>query len=116
MKFKGFGTSHINMEKTSMSGTVTRLCAPIALAMFVGLSACTEKKSQDSLAQDTALNRDLQMANADTSAQPALKDVPAGAVAPAPVAPTTATPRATPRTTAPARSTRPVVRTPARPA
>ncbi|MEP6904733.1 MAG: YMGG-like glycine zipper-containing protein, partial [Gemmatimonadales bacterium] len=74
----------------------------------LGLSACVSKKD-DTLAQDTSLNRDLQMANADTSAQPALKDVPAGTVAPAPV------------TTAPAAPTRArtssggtVVRTPTR--
>jgi len=69
------------------------------------LSACVDKKKDDTLAQDTTLNRDLQMANADTGAQPALKDVPAGtAVAPAPVT-------AAPRTSAPGRT---VVRTPTR--
>lgn len=93
-----------------MSRTIARWTAPLALAIAVGLSACGDK--EDTLAQDTSLSRDLQMANADTSAQPALQDVPAGTAAtPAPVAPVPA-----PRTTAPARKTsgRTVVRTPAR--
>ncbi len=89
-----------------MSGKVSRLLTAAAITLAVGLSACSEKKNQDTLAQDTSLNRDLQMANADTSAQPALKDVPAGTVAPAPAAPATTTPR----------PTRTVVRTPTRPA
>ncbi len=89
-----------------MSGKVSRMLTAAAITLAVGLSACTEKKNQDTLAQDTSLNRDLQMANADTSAQPALKDVPAGTVAPAPAAPATTTPR----------PTRTVVRTPTRPA
>ncbi|HEY3257821.1 MAG TPA: hypothetical protein VGJ64_03125, partial [Gemmatimonadaceae bacterium] len=93
-----------------MSGTVSRALAVFALAL--GVSACTEKKNEDTLAQDTALNRDLQMANADTAAQPALKDIAAGTVAPAPAAPTppTSTTRRsgtvarTPTRTAPART------------
>lgn len=101
------------MEKTTMSGTVNRTVASIAIMIAFALSACTEKKSEDTLAQDTALNRDLQMANADTAAQPQLKDIPAGTIAPASAAPAPQSPA--PRTTAPRRST-PVVRTPVRPA
>jgi hypothetical protein len=68
-----------------MSRKLIRWSAPLALAVAFGLSACVDTKKDDTLAQDTTLNRDLQMANADTGAQPALKDVPAGtAVAPAP--------------------------------
>ena len=92
-----------------MSGTVLRAVAVAAITLGLGVSACTEKKGNDTLAQDTSLNRDLQMANADTAAQPALKDIPAGTVAPAPAAPVAAAPRAT--TT---RRTGTVVRTPAR--
>ena len=95
-----------------MSRKVSRLLAAAAMTLAIGLGACTEKKNQDSLAQDTSLNRDLQMANADTTAQPALKDVPAGTVAPAPVSPTPATPN--PRPAPPRRSTGTVVRTPTR--
>lgn len=99
-----------------MSRTITRWTAPLAIAIAVALSACTDKKKDDTLAQDTSLNRDLQMANADTSAQPALKDVPA-ATAPT-TAPTTTVPRSTPRVSAPPRrsSGGAVVRTPTRPA
>lgn len=93
-----------------MSRTIARWTAPLALAIAVGLSACGDKK-EDTLAQDTSLSRDLQMANADTSAQPALQDVPAGTSAePAPV-----TRAPAPRTTTPARKTSgSTVRTPAR--
>lgn len=97
-----------------MSGTVSRPVAVIAIMIAFGLSACTEKKNEDTLAQDTALNRDLQMANADTAAQPALKDIPAGTVAPAPAAPAPQAPA--PRSTTTRRSGGTVVRTPVRPA
>ena len=87
-----------------MSTKLIGWSVPLALAVALGLSACSKKDNTDTLAQDTSLNRDLQMANADTTAQPALKDVPAGTVAPAPV------------TTAPSAPTRTrtVVRTPPR--
>ncbi len=92
-----------------MSRKLIGWSAPLALAVAFGLSACVDKKTDDTLAQDTSLNRDLQMANADTAAQPALKDVPAGTA----VAPTPATAR---RTSAPARTSSggTVVRTPTR--
>jgi len=95
-----------------MSGTVNRTVASIAIMIAFALSACTEKKSEDTLAQDTALNRDLQMANADTAAQPALQDIPAGTVAPAPAAPRPQT--TAPRSTTTRRSGGTVVRTPTR--
>ncbi len=48
-----------------------------ALALLAG--ACsTREGNDDSLAVDTALNRDLQLANRDTAAQPQLRDVPSG--------------------------------------
>lgn len=80
-----------------MSKYISRIAAPLALSLALALGACSEKKSDDSLAQDTSLNRDLQMANQDTAAQPALQDVP-----------TTTTPVTTPSTRAP------VTRAPAR--
>jgi hypothetical protein len=97
--------------EAEMSRTIARWTAPLALAIAVGLSACNDKK-EDTLAQDTSLSRDLQMANADTSVQPALQDVPAGTT----TTPATAAPQPAPRATAPARKTtgRAVVRTPAR--
>lgn len=49
-----------------------------AFALLAG--ACTTREgNDDSLAVDTALNRDLQLANRDTAAQPQLQDVPSGA-------------------------------------
>lgn len=80
-----------------MSKYISRVAAPLALSLALALGACSEKKSDDSLAQDTSLNRDLQMANQDSTAQPALQDVPA-----------TTTPVTTPSTRAP------VTRAPAR--
>ena len=64
-----------------------RLGASIFLTAAI-LAACNSeaKKGPDStaLGADSALNRDLAMANKDTAAQPALKDVPKPAEAPAP--------------------------------
>lgn len=57
-----------------------RFLAPLALAAGVALSAgaCNKDKGNTAaLAQDTTLNRDLQLANKDSAAQPQLKDVPA---------------------------------------
>lgn len=81
----------------------------LALALFAG--ACA--KSDDTAAADSALNKDIQLANRDTAAQPALTDVPAATAAnPAPSASaprtttrTTTTPRTTTRTTTTPRTT-----------
>jgi len=76
--------------------------APFAHAAALSLSACTvsDSKSDTSLARDTALSRDLQMAGRDTSVQPQLKDVPATPAAePAPApTPMRTTPREPART------------------
>ncbi|MDP9206526.1 MAG: hypothetical protein M3P12_13905 [Gemmatimonadota bacterium] len=61
----------------------------LSFALFAG--ACAKK--DDTAAADSALNRDIQLANRDTAAQPALTDVPA-ATATNP-APSTSAPRAT---------------------
>jgi hypothetical protein len=73
---------------------IPRLIAPLSLALV--FAACADTKD-DTLAQDTSLNRDIQLANRDTGAQPALTDVPAVTTS----APSTSAPR----TTAPARTT-----------
>ncbi len=96
-----------------MSKYIPHWSAPLALLLALAAGACADNKNDDTLAQDTSLNRDLQMANQDTSAQPALQDVPAtGAPTPAPAsrAPVVRTPsrststvRTPPRT--PARTT-----------
>src|SRR5690348_14934145 len=79
----------------------TRGSAAILLVAAAVLGACSsgDKKGPDSaaLGADSTLNRDLALANRDTTVQPQLKDVPANA--PAAPAPTT---------------TRPVTKTPAR--
>jgi hypothetical protein len=59
------------------------VAAPLALSMALFAGAC---KAKDAAVQDTALNRDLQLANRDSAAQPALKDVPPAAPAAAPEA------------------------------
>lgn len=90
-----------------MSQYMTRATALLTLsaALIVG---CSADKKSDTLAQDTSLNSDIQLANADSAAQPKLKDVPV-TTTPAP-APVTTAPA--PRTTsAPRRTT---TRTPAR--
>jgi hypothetical protein len=79
---------------------IPRFGATLALSLAVVASACSVKKD-DTLAQDTSLNKDIQLANRDTAAQPTLTDVPAGtATTPSTSA---AAPRAT--TTNPARTT-----------
>lgn len=81
----------------------TLVAVPAVLAL-VALAACSGEKKNDTLAQDSTLNRDMQLANADTAAKPALNDVPAAKTpAPAPSASATA-PRSTPARSAPARA------------
>lgn len=47
----------------------------IVASLALSLTACSEKKNDDVLAQDSSLNKDLALANSDTLAQPQLKDV-----------------------------------------
>ena len=72
---------------------IPRFNASLALSFALFAAACTTK-TDNNAAADSALNKDIQLANRDTAAQPALTDVPASSTAPAPT--TTAT---TPRTT-----------------
>ncbi|MEO8577990.1 MAG: hypothetical protein ABI556_14875 [Gemmatimonadales bacterium] len=91
-----------------MSKYIPRLSAALVLSLAVLAGACKDNKGNDSLAQDTSLNRDLQMANQDTLAQPALTDVPASG------APTTSTASSAPVVRTPTRSSGSSVRTPPR--
>lgn len=98
-----------------MSKYINRWGAPLVLMAALAVAACSDTKKNDTLAQDSSLNRDLQMANQDTSAQPQLNDVPATST------PTTAAPaapapvRSAPVRSAPVRAApRTVVRTPPR--
>jgi hypothetical protein len=70
---------------------IPRLKASLVLSLALLAGACAKK--DDTAAADSALNSDIQLANRDTAAQPALTDVPATtATAPAP---STSAPRAT---------------------
>ena len=102
-----------------MTQHIRQVGAPLALAALFALSACTVKdpKSDNSLAVDSSLNKDLQLAGRDTAAQPQLRDVPAtpAATTPAPVPMRTGTapaprPATTGRTTAPVRTPAPAPR------
>ena len=91
-----------------------RLFAALSLTFTVA-AACGDDNKGDTLATDTTLNRDLELANVDTGAQPSLTDVPASAepapamdapvAAPRTVTPTRTTPRQPSRTTAAPRPT-----------
>jgi len=91
-----------------MSKYTSRI-TPLALTFALGVAACSkgDNKADTSLAQDTALSRDLQLATGDSAAQPQLKDVPA-TPAPEPSrnpSPTTSKPRTSrpaPKPTTPA--------------
>ena len=80
----------------------TRRLGPSLLVAAALLGACSSesKKGPDSLGADSTLNRDLAMANRDSTAQPQLKDVPASqpaAPAPEKSAPARSTPKSTPK-------------------
>jgi len=69
---------------TTMQTKFSRTATPVLLIAILALGACKQgDKPEDALAQDTSLAHDLQLANADTMAQPQLKDVPV-TIAPAP--------------------------------
>jgi hypothetical protein len=77
---------------------IPRLNASLALSLALLLGACTAK-TDNTAAADSALNKDIQLANRDTAAQPALTDVPAGtAKNPAPTTTRTTTRTTTTRT------------------
>lgn len=94
-----------------MSKYIRRVGAPLALTIAFAIGACSKggEKADTTLAQDSALNRDLQLATGDSAAQPQLKDVPPPAPAPEP-APTRTPTR--PRTTPTRPTTRPTTPAP----
>ena len=61
-----------------MTTKYIRTLTPLFAFAFAAGACTTRDRANDSLAADTALNRDLQLANRDTAAQPQLQDVPAG--------------------------------------
>ena len=85
---------------------IPRFGASLALSFAFLAGACA--KTENNAAADSALNKDIQLANGDSAAQPALTDVPASAT-PSTVTPTTTgTGTGTTRTT----TTRTTTRTP----
>ncbi|MDQ6690825.1 MAG: hypothetical protein M3Z18_09985 [Gemmatimonadota bacterium] len=87
---------------------IPRLNASLALAITLLAGACSVKKD-NTAAADSALNKDIQLANRDTAAQPTLADVPAGTAknpAPTTTAPRTTTTRTTTATRTPTTTTR----------
>ena len=61
-----------------MKANFSRIVTPVILGVTLALGACKQgDRPEDALAQDTSLAHDLQLANSDTTAQPALTDVPA---------------------------------------
>jgi len=83
---------------------IPRLKTSLLLSLALVAGACA--KSDNTAAADSALNKDIQLANRDTAAQPALTDVPAATTTNP--APSTSAPRTTTRTTTrtPATTTR----------
>jgi hypothetical protein len=74
---------------------IPRLKASLVLSFALFAVACSTK-SDNSATADSALNKDIQLANGDSAAQPALTDVPAAAA----TTPNTSTSKTTtPRTT-----------------
>ncbi len=86
---------------------IPRSKVSLVLSLVLLAGACAKK--DDTAAADSALNRDIQLANRDTAAQPALTDVPAATAtnpAPSTSAPRTTTRTTTTRTTTPTTTTR----------
>jgi len=85
------------MEEALMVQYIPRFSASLALSLVLFAGACSKK--DDTAAADSALNKDIQLANGDTSARPALTDVPAGTAANTPGTKTTTTTTRKPTTT-----------------
>ena len=67
---------------------IPRFNASLALSFALLAGACA-KTDNSNAAADSALNKDIQLANRDSAAQPALTDVPASSTAPAAASATT---------------------------
>ena len=78
---------------------IPRLGASLVLSIALFAGACA--KSDNTASADSALNKDIQLANGDTAAQPALSDVPAATA----TNPATSTKTTTPKTTTTTRAT-----------
>jgi hypothetical protein len=87
-----------------------RLILPILAVSLVAACGGGDKKADSALAADSALNRDLALAGADSTKQPALADVPA---TPATKTPATKTPTKTASTATKAKAPAPTKTAPA---
>ena len=85
---------------------IPRMKASLVLSLALLAGACAKK--DDTAAADSALNKDIQLANSDTAARPALTDVPAGSSA---TTPSTSAPRTTTKTTPKTTTRTPTTRT-----
>ena len=86
---------------------IPRFNASLALSLVLLAGACAKK--DNTAAADSALNSDIQLANRDTAAQPALTDVPAASAtnpSPSATAPRTTTRTTTTTTRTPTTTTR----------
>jgi hypothetical protein len=92
---------------------IPRLNATLALSLALVVGACSTK-TDNSAAADSALNKDIQLANRDSTAQPALTDVPAGTATNPAASTATRTTTTTSKTTTrtPTTTTRTTTRTP----
>jgi hypothetical protein len=96
-----------------MSKFTGRLILPILAASLVAACGGGDKNADSALATDSTLNRDLALAGADSTKQPALADVPA--TPPQTKAPATKTPTKTASTSTKAKAPAPApTKTPAR--
>jgi hypothetical protein len=75
---------------------IPRFGASLALSFAFLAGACA--KTDNNAAADSALNKDIQLANGDSAAQPALTDVPAASATPSTTTPTTAAKTGTSKT------------------
>jgi hypothetical protein len=78
---------------------IPRLSASLVLSFALLAGACA--KTDNTASADSALNKDIQLANGDSAAQPALTDVPAATA----TTPATSTKTTTPKTTTTTRTT-----------
>ncbi len=94
-----------------MTTSLRRMGTPFALFFALTVAACSSDKNDTSLASDSTLNKDLQLAGTDTAAQPALTDVAANPPATTPPPMTVARPTPKPVVRTPPRVTTPAPRT-----
>jgi hypothetical protein len=73
--------------------------ASLTLSLALLLGACGDRGDDSALATDSALNRDLELANRDTAAVPSLEDVPPATTPEAPPAVSEPAPSRTPSRT-----------------